>query len=80
MDIEREVNSIFEHLTREQFIQLLKDSGCGVREGTGKVIFTEELDIVLEKQFLISMKYEMNKSLSIVLDNDMNTFPLPAAC
>lgn len=80
MDIEKEVNSIFENLTRDQFIKLLEDSGFEVRDGTGRVIYTEASDSVADKHFYISVKYEMKKSLNITIDSETNTFVLPAAC
>ena len=80
MDIEKEVKSIFENLTRDEFIKLLKDSGFEVRDGSGRVIYTEESDYVAEKQFFISVKYEMKKSSNITVENATNTFVLPAAC
>ncbi len=80
MDFEKEARSIFENLTKDQFIQLLHESGFDVREGSGRVVYTEEFEVVAEKHFFISVKYSLKKSSNIMGDTEANTFVLPAAC
>ncbi|HDR7855462.1 hypothetical protein [Bacillus paranthracis] len=42
MDAEREVKALLDSLSRDELIDLLKKSGFEVREGKGRVIYTEQ--------------------------------------